>query len=309
MPPSYAPSGLQSGPPADLRARVEAATGRAWLACSRPRTGLSAAHRFIVQLEGGSVVFVKAATTPETADWLRNEHFAIQVAPADLTPRTLAWLEDDAAKPILIVDALLDGHWPAGPGGTNWRPGDLPMVLNAIRRLGEQPADALPPARSAKSAGWRNILRSPEGFLRLGLCSTAWLAGHGETLAEAENRVVRTGAAFVHGDVRSDNIWVGAQGVKFVDWSNARRGAPETDLAEFLPTAHLEGGPPPHDIFPEGGGWGAAQGSELALRAIADEAAPNWLRRVFLRLAAINIDWALQSLQLPPRDGPHWKGV
>lgn len=308
MPPTYLPSSLQQEPPADLRARVQAAIGRSWLTHSRPDTGLSAAHRFIVHLEGGDGIFVKAATTPETARWLRNEHLALQLAPADLTPRILAWL-DDGPHPILVVEALADGHWPAGSGGTNWRAGDLPMVLDAIARLRSWPGDALPQGRPTQSAGWRTIAQSPEPFLRLGLCSQAGLTANGPTLAEAEDGLVRTGDAFVHGDMRSDNVWVGGEGVKFVDWSGARRGAWETDLAEFLPTAHLEGGPPPHEVFPKGGGWGAAQGADLGLRAIADEAAPSWLRRVFLRLAAINIDWASQCLHLLPRDGRRWNSI
>jgi len=309
MPPSYAPSSSQGEPPPDLKARVEAALGRPWSNYAKPNTGLSAAHRFVVRLDGGDTVFVKAATTAETAGWLRNEHLALQIAPADLTPRTLAWLDDGDAHPILVTEALIDGHWPAGPGGTIWRAGDLAAVLKSIRRLGELPAETLPRDAGGKSDGWRKLAESPVGFLGLGLCSQAWLAMHADVLAEAEGVVVRSGDAFVHGDMRSDNIWVGGQGVKFVDWSNARHGAPETDLAAFLPAAHLEGGPLPYDAFPEAGGWGAAQGADLARRAVADDTAPKWLRRVFLRLAAINIDWAAQCLRLSPRDGPDWKSI
>ena len=50
MPPSYLPSSSQAAPPADLRARVEAALGRAWLSQATPETGLSPAHRFVVDL-------------------------------------------------------------------------------------------------------------------------------------------------------------------------------------------------------------------------------------------------------------------
>jgi hypothetical protein len=306
--PDYVQSSLQQAPPASLRTRVEAAMGCAWLSHATPETGLSAAHRFVVELAGGEQVFVKAATSPQTAQWLRNEHRALQAAPADLTPRILAWLEDDPARPILIVEALA-GRWPAGHGGVAWRPGDLDAVLSAIHRLGGVAADGLPQEPATRSDGWRRILRAPEPFLRLGLGSAAWLAAHGEALAEAEEGLVRDGEAFVHGDMRSDNICFGSEGVKFVDWSDARRGAAETDPAALLPTAHLEGGPEPDGELPNGDGWGAAQGADLALRAIGDDAAPAWLRRIFVRLAAINIDWALRCLGRPPRDGPRWESL
>ena len=36
-----------------------------------------------------------------------------------------------------------------------------------------------------KTSGWRTILRAPEAFVGLGLCSAEWLAGRNET---AESR-------------------------------------------------------------------------------------------------------------------------
>ncbi len=110
------------------------------------------------------------------------------------------------------------------------------------------------------------------------------------------------GDTFVHGDVRSDNICLTNRSVKFVDWSHARRGAKATDLALFLPTAHLEGGPRPASVMAGGGPWAAQQSAELALRAIGDTRAPAWLRRVLLRLVRINIDWAIEDLGLAARD-------
>ena len=102
--------------------------------------------------------------------------------------------------------------------------------------------------------------------------------------------------------MRNDNICLTENAVKFVDWSHARRGAKATGLALFLPTAHLEGGPPPASVMAEGGPWAAQQSAELALRAVSETQAPTWLRRVFRRLARINLDWAIQDLGLPARD-------
>lgn len=305
MPQTYVPSAAQGEPPPELRARVEAALGRRWASHARPRTGLSAAHRFVVRLADGEAVFVKAATDDETARWLRDERRALAIAPADLAPKVLVWLDGDPA-PLLITEAFVEGHWPAGSGVTQWRDGDIDAVLAAIRRLAASDASGLSAAKAEPSAEWRTLLDDPAPFLALNLCSAAWLAAHGEALAAAEARVDRSGDALVHGDMRSDNIWLGDGVVKFVDWPSARRGAAETDLAAFLPATVLEGGPAPQDVFPEGGCWGAAQAGNLARRAARETHAQAWLRRVLRRMAAINLDWAAATLDLPSRDGPPW---
>ena len=301
---TYVPSGLQAEPPAALRARVEAALGEPWRRWSKPNTGLSAAHRFVVELASGRSVFVKAATDAQTAAWLRNEHLALRTAPAELTPAIIAWIDDRDDRPILLTEALIDAYWPTSTGVTLWRDGDLDRVCAAVDRLSRMAAPAgLPIVTFEPTTGWRDILAAPDGFFGLKLCSTDWLAAHGEALAEAEASLDRSGESFVHGDMRSDNICLTADGVKFVDWSNACRGATDTDLAIFLPAAHLEGGSAPYDVLPDAAPWASAGAATLARRAANDTAAPDWLRRVFRRLARINLDWAIASLELPPRDG------
>ena len=79
-------------------------------------------------------------------------------------------------------------------------------------------------------------------------------------------------------------------------------GSAVADLALFLPAAHLEGGPLPFAVFPDGGQWAAAQAGATLLFAL-DEDAPVWLRRIARWLAAINLDWAAASLGIEPRDG------
>ena len=303
---SYAPSGAQGEPPASLRKQVEAALGRASLSWTRPDTGLSAAHRYVVALESGDRIFVKAATTVQTAQWLRNERVAIEQAPR-YAPAIMAWLDAADAFPVLVVEALA-GHWPASHRGVDWQDGDLERVVARLSELSHVAGPgALPVAASARSTVWRSIAHAPEAFLRLGLCSRGWFAAHSAALIHAEEQLDRSGRAFAHGDMRSDNICMMEDGPRFVDWSHARRGSAQTDLAGFLPAAHLEGGPAPHEILPRGGMWGAAQSAELSRRAVEDTAAPAWLARVFRRLAAINLDWAIVGLGLGPRDGPRWQ--
>ena len=267
---------------------------------SRPDTGLSAAHRFVVAFQSGRSAFVKAASTPQTAALLRNERLALQHAPSHCTPELLAWLDNGDGLPILVVENLVDAHWPASHAGVNWRAGDLDRVIAAIGDLSKATGpQALAPDTSERAARWPPILAAPATVTDLGLCSPGWLDANGEALARAESRLDRTGSAFVHGDMRSDNICLAQDRVIFVDWSDARRGAAATDLATFLPAANLEGGPAPQTILPDGADWAAAQCAELALRAVNDTAAPGWLRRVVVRLARINLDWAVAELGLP----------
>src|SRR5258708_38525673 len=151
----YVPSSLQGAPPEALTARVEEALGRRWLAWSKPSTGLSAAHRFLVELDDRASVFVKGATTAQTAVWLRNEREAIAAAPT-FAPKEIAWIDDGDDAPILVVEALVEAYWPVRGCGTQWRPGDLERVVSAIKALSElkpslaRPADPNRPARDGR---------------------------------------------------------------------------------------------------------------------------------------------------------------
>jgi hypothetical protein len=211
-----------------------------------------------VELDDRANVFVKGATTGQTAAWLRNERTALAGAAA-FAPKEVAWIDDGDDFPILVVEALVEAYWPVHAGGTKWRAGDLERVFAAIKALSELTPPFVLPADSNQRAsdGWQTILGAPEPFLRLNLCSPAWLDLHGEILWNAAAALDWRGEAFVHGDMRSDNICLTADAVKFVDWSDARRGATATDLALFLPTAHLEGGPLPASVMPDGGPWAA----------------------------------------------------
>src|SRR5438874_844346 len=58
------------------------------------------------------------------------------------------------------------------------------------------------------------------------------------------------GDDLVHGDVRSDNLCFLGDRVVLVDWNWACRGNGMIDIAGWLPTLHLEGGPPPDTLLP-----------------------------------------------------------
>lgn len=303
----FVTSSSQAGPPAHLVSQVERSLGCRSTAWSKPDTGLSAAHRYSVMLEDGRSAFVKAATDADTEGWLRTERRALELVGGHLGPRILASLEDDGVYPVLITEDLRHAHWPASHQGVNWRPGDIELVLAAVRELSaiEAPSD-LGPTRAESARTWTEP-GAREAVL--GLCSAAWLDGSLHVLDAAARALDRSGISLVHGDIRSDNICILNRRAMFVDWSNAARGSGELDLAELLPTLHLEGGPEPFSVMPGGGSWAAASVVERAFFAIERTDAPGWLQRVIRRLAGLDLEWAAASLGLPPPDGPSWRSV
>jgi aminoglycoside phosphotransferase (APT) family kinase protein len=61
--------------------------------------------------------------------------------------------------------------------------------------------------------------------------------------------VAADGETLLHGDIRSDNLLIGRDGVVFVDWPHASVGAPVLDLVEWAPSVALEGGPDPEELL------------------------------------------------------------
>jgi hypothetical protein len=295
-------------PTASLKRSVEEALGQPVAVWHCPELGLSAAQRFSVELTDGSRLFVKAAVDADTERWLRTEFAALEAVRAPYQPSLRAFLEPDNGFPVLITEDFSHAYWPASHAGVTWREGDIDRVLAAVKEMAStRPSSDLPALGAEAPTGyWPALMANPVEFLKLGLCDAAWLDLHGNELVRAESTLSRSGDALVHGDVRSDNICLLPDRVVFVDWSNAGRGSPDTDLAELLPTLHLEGGPRPYELMPTGASWAAWQAGYLASRALGgrlyegrDQAAPAWLIRVLVRLARINLVWAAECLGVP----------
>ena len=71
----------------ERRLGIHPAVGSTFQAWSKPDTGLTPSHRFIVALADGRRVFVKAAASPPTAAWLRNERLALAFSAAEVDTR------------------------------------------------------------------------------------------------------------------------------------------------------------------------------------------------------------------------------
>ena len=69
-----------------------------------------------------------------------------------------------------------------------------------------------------REAGWPTVAADPTAFLSLGLVGPAWLDRTLPTLIAAEQSCRLSGDALAHFDLRSDNLCLTANGVKFIDY-------------------------------------------------------------------------------------------
>ena len=129
---------------------------------------------------------------------------------------------------------------------------DVAAALDAVTALAALDATAMQGSldeEGSPGAGlhghWSKLLSRPiEGL-------DTWSSRHLEGLAELESSwdIAVRGDSLVHGDLRTDNLLIAEGGPVVVDWPSAAVGAPFIDLLGLLPSLHLDGGPPPAEIF------------------------------------------------------------
>ena len=121
-------------------------------------------------------------------------------------------------------------------------------------------------------------------------------------MASAADDADVEGDAFLHFDVRSDNVCFDGARVWLVDWNLVVLGNPLVDVAFWLPSLAAEGGPQPDVIAPEipaglaafVAGFFAAQAGQPVIPH-----APR-VRSVQLDQLRIALPWAARSCGLPP---------
>jgi aminoglycoside phosphotransferase (APT) family kinase protein len=152
---------------------------------------------------------------------------------------------EDGDQPLLILEDMLpDARWPPP-----WQPGDVDAVLTALsdvataKRSGE-----LPRLAEGDLAGWRDVADDPAPFLGLGIAGAQWLERSLPVLLEASESALLDGDALVHGDVRSDNLCLRDGSAVLLDWNHASIGNAAFDIAFWLPSLVLEGGPEPESF-------------------------------------------------------------
>lgn len=257
--------------------------------------GYTPTARFVAAGDS-KAAFVKVATTPVTVGMLHREIAAYRSLSAPFMPRLVA-ADDDPETPILIIEDLSDAHWPPP-----WTNDHVDQVLSAIDTMHGTPTDLrLGSLLDDRDAGWPKIAEEPAPFLSLGLVSDGWLQAALPKLIAAERSCTVAGNALTHLDLRSDNLCITRDGVKFIDWAEARRSSPRVDLGFFLPSLAYEGGPLPDAILPDAPDLAGLIAGFFALRAGLPDipGSPN-VRRVQREQLSTALPWAIRALGLPP---------
>ena len=279
--------------------RLSRLLGTEVLALTRVQSsGYTVAYHGIAELADGTTAFVKAATEPVTAEFIRDEQRVLGALSGPFAPGVLAL--DDADPPLLVLEDLRAAHWPPP-----WEDGMIDAVREALAAVAATtPPDTVPAIgvyRDRLVTGWAEIEVDPTPFLSLGVCSAEWLDPALPILREASETAPIEGDALLHLDVRSDNLCIAERGAVLVDWNHACVGNADLDVAAWLPSLRLEGGPGPEEILPGAGGFAALLAGFFGSRAglPAPETAPQ-VRPFQLAQLRVSLAWAVSELGLPP---------
>lgn len=279
--------------------------GRTPATVRRVAGGYSAAERLVVHWSGGGSAFVKGATDADTAAWLRAEHAIYARYPAGFLPALLGW-RDDGASPWLALEDLSEAFWPPP-----WSPARIDAVLATLADVAACAAVDLPSmeTRRVEFAGWSKVAAAPDTFLRLGVSTERWLHRALPDLMRAEHDARLDGGALLHNDVRSDNLCFTGNRVVLIDWNWACRGNPMFDIAAWLPSLELEGGPPPESIVQgEGELASFVAGFYAAHAGLPPLPGRPALRALQLDMLRHSLAWTARVLSLPAPDGPRALG-
>jgi len=214
----------------------------------------------------GGDFFVKAvglALNPESPGMHRREA-AISAALPDRTmfPRLVSTYDD--GDWVALAFEAIDGRLPRHP----WDPHELRAVVSAVVAFHE----ALTPSPHVTTTvaeyfasmlnGWQQLAAGEQDPSAL----ESWCRRHLDRLAELEARwpEASQGDTLVHGDLRSDNMLLSANGVVLVDWPHAAIGSPAFDLVAWAPSVALEGGPQPEELFALRPAWQLTDDETLA---------------------------------------------
>jgi len=262
-----------------------------------PSAGYTVAYHGIAELADGTTAFVKAATEPVTAEFIRDEQRVLEVLSGVFVPEVLALDADD--PPLLVLEDLRAAHWPPP-----WDAPKIDAVREALAALAATPPpEVVPPIaihHDRLVSGWAEIESDPGPFLSLGVCSRAWLERALPALREASETAPIDGDSLLHLDVRSDNLCIAERGAVLVDWNHACVGNPDLDVAAWLPSLRLERGPEPQAILPGAAGFAALLAGFFGSRAglPAPPTAPH-VRPFQLAQLRVSLPWAARELDLP----------
>jgi Phosphotransferase enzyme family len=260
-------------------------------------SGYTVAYHGIAELADGTTAFVKAATEPVTAQFIRDEQRVLGALRGPFVPEVLALDGED--PPVLVLEDLRAAYWPPP-----WDDAKIDAVRETLAGVAATPPPDVVPSievhRDRIATGWAEIEADPTPFLGLGLCSGEWLEEALPALRRAAEAAPIEGDSLLHFDVRSDNLCIAERGAVLVDWNLACVGNPDLDLAAWLPTLRLEGGPEPQEILPDSRGFAALLAGFFGARAVLPPppTAPT-VREHQLDALRVSLPWAARELGLP----------
>jgi Ser/Thr protein kinase RdoA (MazF antagonist) len=251
-----------------------------------------------VELGDGTSTFVKQALTDEADEWLRKEQRAYESLSGSFLPE-LRGSGEASGRTFVALEDLGGADWPPP-----WSDARIGAVLRALDELHQTSAPSwLPALQDMHDAvvGWGDVAADPEPLLRTGACSQAWLERALPELLDAVRPPVLAGDAVLHFDVRSDNLCFVGERVVLVDWNLACVGNGRFDVAFWLPSLALEGGPDPSDVLPGAGALAVAVAGFFAARAgrPVPPGAPT-VREFQLAQLKVALPWAARELGLEP---------
>jgi aminoglycoside phosphotransferase (APT) family kinase protein len=239
--------------PAGLRSEIDAALGSPVVSVS-PRTGgFSPGPAAVVTCADGRPAFVKAVGTPlnpETPSLLRAEAAVTAGLPASLPAPALVahveWADGPDEWVALVFEALEGGSAPLP-----WTSQAAAAVVDGLTELARTatpcPVSGLPTLGERVDgplSAWAQLAAEPPPDLH------PWETENLAWLGTVPDRLAASGwlggDTLVHGDLRADNLLLGADGsVAFVDWAWAVRGADWVDTVLFALDAAAQGGVDP----------------------------------------------------------------
>jgi hypothetical protein len=214
--------------------------------------GFSPGTVTILEFTDGPDVFVKAvgsSLNPDSPGMHRREAVIAAVLPdSPLWPRLLDTYDD--GDWVALAFSAIPGRLPACP----WTDPELRAVTGALERMHDEltPSpwagiESVANQRQSTFNGWRRLAAMPA----LPAALDPWSRRNLERLAALEEGWpdAAAGETLLHGDIRSDNVLLHADGVVFVDWPHASIGHPALDVVCWAPSVVLEGGPDPEELL------------------------------------------------------------
>jgi hypothetical protein len=283
--------------PAEEVEEVTGARPDLWEAIETRGYGRVCAHWRVV-LADGRTAFVKHALTDDATEWLRKERLLYESVRGSFMP-DYCGAYDEGGTTLLVIEDLSHAVWPPP-----WSNEQIDAVLTSLDALHEtSPPAGLESLETMREqvVGWRTVAADPEPLLGTGLCSRAWLEAALPDLVQAGETAALGGDDLLHFDVRSDNLCFVDSRTVLVDWNLACIGNGRFDVAFWLPSLRLEGGPQPWQVLPDAGALAAAVAGFFSARAGLPPPSGAPTVREFQRAqAAVALPWAAQELGLPP---------